>query len=810
MAYPPYLQRLINFRQQQLAGQPLSLSALDSEQSDSLEVLNQINSRLRRITTVTGQLINVTSQLAQALVGTQRFAVGAPTTVFVTTIPWDSSFSTGNVSVVHDGVVLDPNAYTVADDGLGFLEVTLLAAVSSGWLQVLAFAQGAGLEVRLADFSDPANGANMVGVQDVDGHFVSTTVEGALAELANNLDALITSLGTIGNLWTSDGVKLSGGGATADWDLADFALKNVADPVDPQDAVNLRTVQALVQNLDSLLTVFIRSDGSVDFTQNQSMGDNRLTDVADPVNQQDAANSRTVNTRIAAAIENVLALNGLVSGVSRGTLVGPVTYDQLATALADADQTTSPGTVVVPTFSGVPRPGAPDHVSNRQYVDDQIDLILSGGADVTSGATADGTGPVSLVPGGEFYLTSRTEVAPQALTAPLRLVVEGNYTVDVTSSITSAFPIEIIAGGNVVIDGPVTCASLVIRAGGDITINAAIDCNVEPTWSRLLPAPNGGYWDQGVYLQAGGDLTVTANITAHDICTFSRVDTVISATLRATWRVWRTRIRASALLLGDVVATGTLQVLPGPAHGGALGTTWQAPKSAVWRQWDRVNSPQVISIAGGDRGPGGGGGTAGGAGGRGETSGAANRIAPALPGNGTNRPYLVPFHDLGRGGQGAKGDNSDGMRETSGVGGGRISVAALGGIDLTGGTLNASGGPNLDGGSGQARGGGGGGVVRAVCLGEIEAGTISADGGDSGAGGTTLNCGSGGGGMAAVLATSVGAAPTTTAAGGASGSGGVYTGGAGTVIQETLTAVQIQCFFDRGLFALPPLEPLYG
>lgn len=70
--------------------------------------------------------------------------------------------------------------------------------------------------------------------------------------------------------------------------MADNKLTELADGEDPKDAVNLGQVTELMQNID--LTKYIKKDGTVPFEGNQSIGNWKLTNLAKGVDELDAVN----------------------------------------------------------------------------------------------------------------------------------------------------------------------------------------------------------------------------------------------------------------------------------------------------------------------------------------------------------------------------------------------------------------------------------------------------------------------------------------------------------------------------------------
>lgn len=241
--------------------------------------------------------------------GSEDFTATASQTVFDTALAWDASLSARNVFVYQSGVLLAPAEYSVANNG-GFVRVTLVTGALVGEL------------VTVRTYS-------------------------------------------LASLWTAAGVTLSGSAATADFNLGSNKITNLAAGSALTDAVNVQQLQAYGAGLSDLLSIFIRKDGSLAFTANQSMGTHKLTDLAAPTNANDA--SRKTDVDAGDALN--LALAGTKTSVPKGTLTGPVTLGKTAADVADADQTTSPATVTNHTIHGVPTPSADAQVANKSYVD---------------------------------------------------------------------------------------------------------------------------------------------------------------------------------------------------------------------------------------------------------------------------------------------------------------------------------------------------------------------------------------------------------------------------------------------------------
>lgn len=772
MAYPPYLTRLTNFLQAQNAGADISVSGMDGEYNQNLSVLNEVNRRLRLITSSSGALINIASQISQALVGTYRATLAGGETTVTTTIAWDSAMAVGNTSVVVNGLALDPTTYSVADNG-GFLEVTT-PALDPGFVVVGSFTQGAGIEARLLDTGSAANGANMVGVQDVGGYFVSATVEGALIEVYESLAALIASLGIVANIWTANGTDISGGEALGPFLMGSQQIKNMADATDPQDAATLAQLLSFTQNLDVLLAQFIQADGSVDFTGDQSMDGHKLTDVGTPTAGGDATNKTYVDATVATASNTSLAINGLKTSTLRGTLTGPLDLDESATDEADADQTSAPNTVTVHTITGVPKPGAASHVANRQYVDEQIAAVVGGSTLISPYAVqtlghsldvGDLDGPITNMGiGGVLATSDLTITNPQVLTADTYVFVDGDVTINDTITATNK-RLEIYATGTIDVTAAIVAGDIRLRAGGDITISDTI---------------TGSGFAGVIAVNTPAAFNISGNLTAPLVFIYGGTSSIISSTVTAR------------LTNSGVIAANGLRWAATYGRNDYFPVTGLT--SPFWANFDvdyLAKFAGVNATINGVNGQAGGGGASGG--GRGGDTVAGGGHFGTAPQTGAARPYLYP---AAPGGSGAGSTSS----RPGQVGGGVILVrVSAGDLDLTGSTLTASGASAGVETGGNTSGGGGGGTVKVSASGTITEGTISARGG-SGGGGSSGNDGRpGGGGIAYFVATAYAGVQTATATqgtAGASGAGGAVDGQSGAV---TLTATEWDDLSTDGL-----------
>ena len=82
-------------------------------------------------------------------------------------------------------------------------------------------------------------------------------------------------------------------------------ILNLGHPID--DAVNLRTVNIEIsQNNTMELPKYLRLDGSSEPTNDLTMSDNRITNLANPINPKDAATKKYVDDQLSAPVADAI------------------------------------------------------------------------------------------------------------------------------------------------------------------------------------------------------------------------------------------------------------------------------------------------------------------------------------------------------------------------------------------------------------------------------------------------------------------------------------------------------------------------
>jgi hypothetical protein len=363
-------------------------------------------------------------------------------------------------------------------------------------------------------------------------------------------------------------------------------------------------------------------------------------------------------------------------------------------------------------------------------------------------------GAITAIAAGVYHATSVNITAAQVPTGPVTIYCQG--TVTIANTITSAYPLTILADDSITITSAVTCDGLEIRCDGNLTVSAALVGN-----NGLTVAEEDQDLDVlgAVRVFCTGNLIASSTILASDIL----AKVLGNATVSSTWT-------------GRWTGSGSTAVI-------ANGSAWP-------RQYGDSSTSNGKTGYGATNwhGSGAGGGTGGGAGGNGNDGGAIAGGA-ADPYRSGHRLYALPMEKLRRGSGGGPGGAtaSPGSPVPGGDGGGRISLYVGGNLDATGATLTVTGYNGTN--SGLDGGGGAGGYVRVVCKGNIDDGTLNANGGNGNSGGA------GGGGGALMAASGYSGTQTMTAAAG-SGVGGQ----GGTTGTDTLTTDEIQSLADSGVF----------
>jgi microcystin-dependent protein len=419
MTYPARFSRRTSYKQAENAGSTTpSTASLDAEFNDLVSSTDQLNTFVRGITTATGQLTSLASATAQALVASQRFVATASQTVFLTTIPWQVTFTSYNVLVYANGALIDPATVTVASGTGAMLQVTLGTGLSVGTVVLIAaFEAGAGILTTLTSTA----GAGLIGILDTGGLFSGATVEAALAEAMTAVNLIITNIGSYATILRSTGAVPM----AANFPMGSNRITGLADGVAAQDAATVNQLAAFTSVLADIQTNFIRKDGTVAFTAAQSMGTHKITDLSPGTLGTDAVNLTQLQNAIILPPGMVVPFAGATPPAGwllcDGSAVSRTTYATLFAAIGAAY---GPGDSVN-TFN-VPAMGGRVPVGAGTSAGDSVDGSVFGAPGTTPAAglptTNRGAGAWG---GGEKHKLIEAELAAHIHAGGVALITGG-------------------------------------------------------------------------------------------------------------------------------------------------------------------------------------------------------------------------------------------------------------------------------------------------------------------------------------------------------------------------------------------------
>ncbi len=329
MTYPPRFLRHTNFLSYLQNGGVFDqnfAANLDAELNDIASSIDQEVTRWQAITTASAQLINNASALAMALAGSQRFVATDGQTVYLTTIPWDSSFTAQTIILTRiaagstQGGILDWNGLTIANNG-GFLQVAITSGptIAAGDIILIdAFSPGAGVLANLASTAH-AKGAALVGIEDLASYFVATTVEGALAEFKLAYNTFVAAVGATSNLMKRDGTTAM----TAALPMGGFKVTGAADGVAGTDLVTVAQLNAATQGVLALTQFFLRADVAVSWQSDQAANSHKLAGLIMTDSLGATASEATNKTYVDGQIAAQLApINSQLTALGNPSAVG--------------------------------------------------------------------------------------------------------------------------------------------------------------------------------------------------------------------------------------------------------------------------------------------------------------------------------------------------------------------------------------------------------------------------------------------------------------------------------------------------------
>jgi hypothetical protein len=457
MSYPSYIIRLANYLRDSLLGVISPDPAkLDAEYNQITQQVNSINLALRGITNADGTLKNLAVATAQSLAGAQRFVATASQTVFLTVIPWQSTFTAINVQVTSQGLKIDSNLVSVADSG-GFLQVTIPAQTLSNVVFIAAFESGAGILSKL-QLQTTGNGASLIAIEDAAGSYTGVTVETALAEIDVTMDALSSTLTTLN---TNAILRTGAVPFTANQSMGGFKLTNLAaGTASSNDAARMAdiTTAALQAILGTYLASAYLALGGGTMTGAIAMGTNKITGMGDGTNAQDAVTkaqldlklSLTGGTMSGAIAMGANKITGLADGVADTDAINKAQAEALVGNFSRTLAYFSPGSLPLDIDPGVTK----------------IKVEVWGGG---GGGASPGTNTVAYGGGGGGYATAIIPVTPgETLTLTIGAVGTGG------GAITTGGDTKISRSGTDLVTGNGGIRGDTTGLGGAYALNASV------------------------------------------------------------------------------------------------------------------------------------------------------------------------------------------------------------------------------------------------------------------------------------------------------------------------------------------------
>jgi hypothetical protein len=323
MPYPPRTTIRHDFALDDQQGNPVDGLSLAVELEGVAEALNQILTFIKAGFTADKRWRPAEAN-GQELKFELRFVATAGQTDFdISTVTFDP---VANKAVVFvNGLKVDGD-----DVAVTATTVTIPAVSASDVVEVHLFNDENDLRAQLA--SQLADlGASLIGIEDRLGMLSAATVEGALEELAVRLNNLQAGVGDLDGLIRQDGQVPF----TQNQSMGLNRLVDVDDGIDQRDAATVGQLNALAAIFGDLSNIFLALTGGV-LSGNLSLGNNFLLDVKDGAQATDGINKGQLDAAVAALQAAYLPLAG-------GTMTGEINSKQNDKAIrirqaVDADE----------------------------------------------------------------------------------------------------------------------------------------------------------------------------------------------------------------------------------------------------------------------------------------------------------------------------------------------------------------------------------------------------------------------------------------------------------------------------------------
>lgn len=187
--------------------------------------------------------------------------------------------TTATAAVFANGERLAPSSVTISAD-----RITISARTAGDSVVADIFENADSVFARLLSTAT-GQGSSLLGLEDASGLYAASDAEGAFEEIAAAVNALDTAIGSVEDYLRADGSVAWTGNQSA----GGQKLRDLGAGVLPSDAATVGQLTAATGG-DFLSKTGGTMSGDI------AMADNSLTGVADPVNAQDAVNKRYLST----------------------------------------------------------------------------------------------------------------------------------------------------------------------------------------------------------------------------------------------------------------------------------------------------------------------------------------------------------------------------------------------------------------------------------------------------------------------------------------------------------------------------------
>lgn len=283
MPYPPYYHAKRDFALSEQNGEEVSGVDLMAEFSSVGESLNQLVGFIRNLATANREW-QPGSALAQDLAEESETTATSGQTDFDLPNNATADPAEDKVRVFSDGVLIDPSDTTLNTDS-----VTIPARNGGETVVVELFNDSRNLRQDLADSANGL-GASLSTIEDALGLYTADNVEDALAEVRSFLNDLTVALGDLSALIRSDGSV----DFASDQSMGGHRLTNLEDGVDPQDAATINQLAVLANIFGDLNNVFLALSGGT-MSGILDMGNNAIVNLEESDNETSAATVGQVN-----------------------------------------------------------------------------------------------------------------------------------------------------------------------------------------------------------------------------------------------------------------------------------------------------------------------------------------------------------------------------------------------------------------------------------------------------------------------------------------------------------------------------------